>query len=158
MLTIFTLPKAFQGHSRVIQTNAIQSWIQLQPPCDIILLGDDAGTAETAAELGVRHEPFIERSEYGTPLISSIYSTGQRLARYDLVCHVNADIILMSDFLEAIQRIKEERFLIVGQRWDLDITEPMDFGGRVESSSSNSLKPNTFRMSSTKSITALTSS
>jgi len=127
MITIFALPKAFKGHTAVIQNNAIQSWMRLKPQCEIILLGDDEGTGETAAKFGMRHVPDIERSEYGTPLISSIFSTGQKLASSDTVCYVNSDIILMSDFLPAIRQIKKPSFLAIGQRWDLDIREDLDF-------------------------------
>lgn len=127
MLTIFTMPKAFRGHAGIIQKNAIRSWLQLRPACDIILLGDDEGTAEAAAELSVRHAPDIERNKYGTPLISSIYTTGQKLAKYDTVCHINADIILMSDFLPAISQVHNPSFLAIGRRWDMDITEPINF-------------------------------
>ena len=85
MLTIFTIPKAFQGHAGVIQTNAIQSWLKLRPECEIILLGDDEGTAEVAAKFGVRHIPKVERNEYGTPLVSSIFSLAQDIAKYQLM-------------------------------------------------------------------------
>ncbi len=127
MLTIFSIPKPFQGHNGIIQNNAIRSWKLLCPPCEIILLGDDEGTAEVAAELGLRHIPNIERNELGTPLVSSIFSTGQKLARYDIVGYVNADIILLSDFLPAIEQVPKRPFLLAGQRWDLDVTEPIDF-------------------------------
>jgi len=127
MLTIFSLPKAFKEHTAVIQVNAIQSWTKLKPQCEIILLGDDEGTSEIASRFGIRHFPNIERSEYGTPLVNSIFSTGQKLASNDTVCYVNADIILMSDFLPAIRQIKKPAFLAIGQRWDIDIREELDF-------------------------------
>jgi hypothetical protein len=46
MLTIFAIPKPFRGHIGVIQRNAICSWLELRQACEIILLGDDEGTAE----------------------------------------------------------------------------------------------------------------
>ncbi len=50
-------PKAFQGHIGVIQRNAIASWARLQlprqPRPEIILFGNDTGTAKVACELGV---------------------------------------------------------------------------------------------------------
>ena len=59
MLTIFATPKPFRGHIAVIQRNAIRSWTLLRPACEIILMGNDEGTAEIAAEFGVRHVPEI---------------------------------------------------------------------------------------------------
>ena len=56
MLTLFTMPRLFRDHIAVIQRNAIRSWTLLRPRCEIILCGDDAGVASTAAELSVRGE------------------------------------------------------------------------------------------------------
>ena len=129
MLTIFSLPKPFKGHIKIIQDNAIQSWLRLEPRCEIILLGDDKGTRETAGRFHVRHSPDIVRNEYGTPLVSSVFNTGQSLASNDIVCYINADIILPSDFLPAVNKVmkKKNRFLIIGRRWDIDITKSVDF-------------------------------
>jgi hypothetical protein len=51
MLTLFTTAKPFEGHSGVIQRNALKSWKLLHPDIEIILFGDDAGGAELAREL-----------------------------------------------------------------------------------------------------------
>lgn len=127
MLTIFALPRAFRGHTGVIQTNAIQSWTLLQPACEIMLFGDDEGTAEVAAKFGIRHVPDVERNEYGTPLVGHLFSTAQNLANHKLICYVNADIILMSDFVKAIRQIQGRPSLIIGRRWDLNLEEHLDF-------------------------------
>lgn len=127
MLTIFALPKAFQGHNGVIQTNAIHSWTRLRPSCEIILFGNEDGTAEIAANLGIRHIPEVACNEYGTPLVNSLFSAAQNLASHDCIGYVNADIILMSDFVKAIRQIEEKPSLIIGRRWDLDLEESLDF-------------------------------
>ena len=127
MLTIFTIPKPFRGTIKVIQTNAIRSWVLLRPACEVILLGDEEGTAEIASELGIRHIPDMECNEYGTPLVSSIFGIAQDITSHQLMCYVNADIILMSDFLLAVQRVYKYPFLMVGQRWDLELNESVNF-------------------------------
>lgn len=127
MLTLFTMPKPFRGQIAVIQRNAIESWLQLRPACEIILLGDDEGTAEAAREFGLCHLPEVADNEYGTPLLDSIFERAQAAASHRLLCYVNADIILMSDFLPAISRIRWSRFLMLGQRRDLDVTRLLDF-------------------------------
>jgi len=75
MLTIFSVPKPFHGRIGVIQTNAIRSWVLLRPACEVILFGNEEGTAEIASRFGIRHIPDVERNEYGTPLVSSVFST-----------------------------------------------------------------------------------
>lgn len=126
-VTLFTIPKPFRGHIGIIQRNAIQSWLRLRPACEIILFGDDEGTAEVAAEFGVRHIPDVARNEYGTPLLNSIFEIAQRHASHQLMVYINADIILLNNFLKAISHVQLDRFLMIGQRWDLDITELLDF-------------------------------
>jgi len=128
VLTIFTVPKPFLGHIGIIQRNAVQSWSRLRPACEIILCGDEPGTEEVAVELKAKYVPSIARNEYGTPLINSVFEQVERMASYQLMCYVNADIILLSDLLDAVRRIRFRRFLMVGQRWDIDLKEPWDFG------------------------------
>jgi hypothetical protein len=129
MLTIFAMPKAFTGHSAVIQRNAIRSWTLLQPRPEILLLGDDEGTKEASEEFGTTYIPDIARSEYGTPLLDSIFQVAQDAASNPLVCYVNSDIILMSDFMAGVKSVadREDIFVLSGQRWNLGVTEPIDF-------------------------------
>jgi hypothetical protein len=129
MLTLFAIPKAFRGHIGVIQRNAIKSWTLSQPQCEIILFGDDEGTAEVASEFGVRHVSQVARNEFGTPLLNDIFETAQRLASHKMLCYVNADIILTSEFLWAVKRLCSwrENFLMVGRRWDVCIDKLWDF-------------------------------
>ena len=63
MLTLFAIPKAFRGEFNQIQRNAITSCTLLEPKPEIILLGDDEGTAEVAKEFGVRHVLGVELIE-----------------------------------------------------------------------------------------------
>lgn len=127
MFTLFSIPKAFIGHSAIIQRNALQSWLKLEPRCEIILYGDDAGVADAAAEFHVQHIPDVERNAYGTPLLSSAFRLVQQRASHPLVCYVNADIILLKDLRQAISLVSFQQFLMVGQRWNVDISAPMDF-------------------------------
>lgn len=131
MLTISTCPKPFHGHIDIIQRNAIKSWTLLQPRPEIILIGDEEGTAEVCKEFGLRHIPEVERNEYGTPLLSALFQVSQSTASNPYVCYVNADIILLNCFMEAAQRAAESMgenyFLAVGRRWDLEVSKPLDF-------------------------------
>jgi hypothetical protein len=129
VLTFFTTAKPFLGHIGVIQRNALRSWTLLHPGVEVILFGEDAGAAEVAQELGLRHEPQVERNEFGTIRIDAMFSRAQELARHDVVCYSNCDIIFLPDFCAAIQRIKlaQSKFLATGRRWNLDIGGPIDF-------------------------------
>jgi hypothetical protein len=132
MLTLFAIPKGFQGQFRNIQLNAIGSWTRLEPRPEIILLGDDPGTAEAAADLGARHVPMIERNDHGTPLASAIFATGQQYASNSIVCYVNSDIILMQDFMSMVAKVdslfRGQEFLAVGRKTNIELTSLLDFG------------------------------
>jgi hypothetical protein len=85
MLTLFTTAKAFTGHSEVIQRNALKSWTLLHPGIEIILFGDEEGAAEICRELGLRHEPHVDRNEFGTKRIDYIFRRAQEIARHDVL-------------------------------------------------------------------------
>jgi hypothetical protein len=131
MLTIFSCPKPFTNpHINIIQRNAIKSWTLLKPKPEIILLGNDEGVSEICREFNLIHIPEIERNEYGTPLLNSIFSEAEKAASHQLMCYINADIILMSDFMKAIEVVINQMkppFLLIGRRWDLEITELLSF-------------------------------
>ena len=128
MLTIFSIPKPFIGHVGVIQMNALRSWTFLDPKCEIVIFGDEPGIAEAAAEIGALHVAEIERNEYGTPRLDWAFNRAQDLAQHRLTCYLNSDVIALNDLLETAGGIECPQFLMVGERTDLDITEPLDFG------------------------------
>ena len=63
MITLFALPRAFQGHFEVIQRNAITSWARMSPKPEIILFGNEDGTADIARQLstGIRDDELRDR-------------------------------------------------------------------------------------------------
>lgn len=95
----------------------------------MILLGDEPGLAEFAAELGVKHIPDVARTQGGTPLVSSMFDLARRNSTSPLLACVNADILLMPDLVEGAKKIASQvsKFLVIGQRWDLDVRETLEF-------------------------------
>jgi hypothetical protein len=134
VITFFACPKAFRGHTGVIQRNAIRSWTLLRPKPEIVLLGDEEGVADICEEFGLIHIPEIDRNEYGTPLVNSVFQVGQARASHSVVCYVNSDIMLMSGFVRAVDAVanRMDKFLILGQRTDVDIKEAWDLSGDWE--------------------------
>jgi len=149
MLTLFAIPKHFRGHFAVIQRNAILSWTRLTPRPEILLFGNEEGTAEIAAELGLRHFPEVKRNEFGTPLLDDLFRQAEQHASTPLLGYVNGDIILTNDFCDALVRVraKYERFMMVGRRWDLDWDQPLDVSqaGWAESMRERALAANVQR-------------
>ena len=135
-LTIITSIKPFvDPHIIMLQRNAFQSWKALGPDVDIVVVGEEKGLGEVCTEMNLRRAPNIRRSAGGTPLVSSIYELGRGASDSPLLAYVNADILLLPDFLEGAHKAAEkyEKFLIVGQRWDLEVNDLLDFSdGYVE--------------------------
>ncbi len=134
-LTIFTASKPFTNpHINIIQRNAIQSWMQMKD-VEVVLIGDEAGIPETAREFGVRNIPEVRRDEKGVPQVDAVMQIGHECSESRMLCYANADMILTSDLINAAWRVSEQArdFLVVGQRWDLDQTGPLDFRGDWES-------------------------
>lgn len=129
LLTLFSAPKPFTDpHIAMIQFNAIKSWTLL-PDVEVILLGEETGLAEVARKFGVKHIPNVACNESGTPLISSMFQLARENSQSELLCIINADMVLMPDFVEAAkQTVKlKDKFVLLSQRWDYDITTAMDF-------------------------------
>lgn len=134
-LTIFTAPKPFTDpHISIIQRNAICSWQNIGDVVDVLLIGDEEGMAEVALDLGVRHLPNVECNEMGTPLVSSIFELACANTPAPVLAYINADILVMSDFVEVARSIASQvkDFLVIGQRWDLDVRSELDFGAGWE--------------------------
>jgi len=130
-LTIFSAPKPFSDpHIATIQRNAIQSWLHLDPDVELFLVGDEPGMAEVVDEFHVNQLPDVKRNEAGTPLVNSIFDLAREASASPFLAYVNADILLLPDFVRATQQVASqvERFLIIGQRWDLDVRQALDFG------------------------------
>ena len=129
MLTFFTTAKPFRGHDGVIQRNALKSWKLLNPEVEVILFGDDEGAAEVCSELGLVHHPHVERHESGRNRLDYMFQRASQIARHEYLCFSNCDIVLMQDFWRGFQKARawREQFLLVAQRWDTDIAEPIQF-------------------------------
>jgi hypothetical protein len=127
VVTIFTIPKPFQGHIGIIQENAIESWRRICPTCEILLFGDEEGIERVAHKFNALHIPDIRKNEFGTPLLDDVFLKAKNLTRHRLLCYANADIILFKDFVQVVNRVHFKNFLMTGRRWNLGIKERLDF-------------------------------
>ena len=131
LITIFAIPKPFDTNTDLIQRNAINSWSRLGPDVEVLLIGDETGIAQTAAELEVRHLGGIEFNQHGTPLVSSAFQIAHRETSSPFLVYCNCDVILMPDFVDAIKSLGAQEscpeFVAFGQRTDLKLEQEIDF-------------------------------
>ncbi len=104
LITLFSAPKPFTNpHIATIQRNAIKSWTLL-PNVEVILFGDEKGLVEAAHELDVKHIADVKCNKSGTPLISSMFQLVRENSTSELLCIINADMILLPGFVEAAEQ------------------------------------------------------
>ncbi|MBU0722481.1 glycosyl transferase family 2, partial [Patescibacteria group bacterium] len=133
MFTIFSIPKPFTDpHINIIQTNAINSWLNVSDTIEIILCGNDFGVKEICQKNNIQHISNVECTNSSTPLLSSVFNLVREKAKYDIIIYINADIIITSDFLKIFNLLPKQDFLIVGRRYDLNITKLLDFSKNWE--------------------------
>jgi hypothetical protein len=122
MLTLFSVPKPFTGRIGEIQEAALASWAALDRDVQVVILGDEAGVGEAASAACVEHGPALARTEHGTPRLDSAFAEADRLARHELRCFVNTDVLLFDDLLGAASTVAQaaSRFLVVGRTLDID--------------------------------------
>jgi len=134
LVTFFTAPKPFtDSHINIIQRNAIQSWKNLGEQGDIFLIGNDEGIAQAAKDLNVQHFPKVQCNDQGTPLISSMLQIARENSRSPYLCIINTDILVLPEILDMLKVVagKMDQFLLVGQRWDVSITELLPQDGSL---------------------------
>lgn len=129
-IAIVAAPKAFRGHTGLIQRNAVASWRQLGPDVEILLGGVEEGLAYVARSHGAKLLGPIAPGIDGPPRVDDLFGLARAATRADLVAYVNADIILMPDWLAAVRRAAAAvagEVLVIGRRIDLDVEARIDF-------------------------------
>src|SRR5690242_10812691 len=109
MLTVFATPKPFRGHIAVIQRNAIRSWTLLRPACEIILLGDEEGIADTAAEFGLPPFPFVFPNNLCPPLVNELVKPSPATRQWKFLLLCDRQYFFKSHLIPAVQRIVEQK-------------------------------------------------
>ncbi len=130
LLTIFTTPKPFVNpHIKVIQSNALLSWVNLGTEVEVLLIGDEEGVDKAAANYGIHYLPEVKRNHLGTPLISSMFDLARKNSISPYLAIINTDILLLPNFINTLKVVAAqfEKFVIAGQRWDLEIKEKLVF-------------------------------
>ncbi len=130
LLTIFTAPKPFiNPHISMIQRNAILSWHCLGEDVNVLMVGDEPGMAEFAKDTGTQQLAEVDINFFGTPLVSSVFDTARQATTSPLLAYVNADVLLTPKFVDVARQIYSQlkKFVIVGQRYNLDVKTPLDF-------------------------------
>jgi len=133
MLSIFTTTRDFIGEFDNIQKNAINSWRSLSDEIEIMIMGRADGAEKMAKKTNAIYLPDVPLSESGMPTLPGMFSRAQLSSKYNMLCFINADIILPYNFLDVITNLKKikKNFLAVGHRWNYDVNNLIDFSDEL---------------------------
>jgi len=131
MITFIACPREFVSPYAVVQRNAILSWKRLSSCKNIVLCGNDGGIKEFCEEHDLIHEPDIKISDSSVPILPSALHHGYKHAD-KMVCYINSDILLTSDFDKTVKSLmekfsEEEKMMVVGRRKDIDFDSEIIF-------------------------------
>jgi len=102
--------RPFAGDIETVQMQAINNWLRITPRCEIILVVDEESTtAKKVGGLGVKIID-VKRSISGVPLLDSMFEEVVKIAKYDVICYITADILLSKDFSDEILKFHNNAF------------------------------------------------
>jgi hypothetical protein len=131
MITFFSTTKNFDDKNQINQLNAIRSWtIGNKYGCEVILFQKSNGIESVTSLPNVHIYEEVRTNENGIPFISDMFDRASTLAKNEIVCFLNADIIVSGEFIEKLLEIHKKihkEYLIVGQRLDSSFDFLIDF-------------------------------
>lgn len=99
MVTIFSPMRPFVNDIGIVQKQAISSWLNIFPTCEIIVIEDEENTCEQhLSNFNVKILKNVCRSNSGVPFLNSMFEEIMKVAKYDLICYITADILLDINF------------------------------------------------------------
>jgi len=132
MISLVSTFRPFKHEFSHIQLNALRSWLQFCPPCEIIIVGQEEGIQELVEKhkkYDIKYIPTVMRNKFGTPLLNDIIYQAEKIAKNKIIGLVNSDIIILKGLLEttALVAKKYNKFLIVSKRWELQVKDYINF-------------------------------
>lgn len=126
-IEIFTSPHPYIKDSRrTTQTiHAIESWLKLKPKPRITLLGRRTDIYEykthfLSSPINMNHK--VDTTFLGVPLFNSIFNIANSSTDADIAVVINADIILLQDFMNTLNKISVSYsdYLVSAAKIDVD--------------------------------------
>lgn len=110
-----------------VQRDAIESWLAINPAPEIIIVGNDFGTAEICKEYNLTHVPNVKTSASGTPYCNHFIWEAEKAASCATMLLCSGDIIIKQDTVDAAlallyqNQIKE--YCVCARKLHVDITD-----------------------------------
>jgi hypothetical protein len=120
-IILMTTTKPYDEYNKNIQLNAISSWISLDMNKVILINSNDSSNEKYFNSQDVKIVPIKRQSSTGVPYVRDIFESGYNYYdEGDMLCYINAYIILLNDFcltLKSIPIHSFKNYLIGGRSW-----------------------------------------
>lgn len=126
MITIFSTPRPFYDEFRSIQINSINSFLS-NIGAEVILFDDEDLTTSKlySNNKNVKVVSDIEYNINNTPKLKSIFEYIKLKARFDIVVHINTDILIGGQFSDNIVKIFDNlgsnNVFVSGRRYNINL-------------------------------------
>jgi len=123
-------PKKFHAPWADLQVRAIESWKNVAMESEVCIVAPRSDVETLPEGLADYAVVAKENSLSPLPLFGDIMEEAYRCSDADLFCYLNSDIIVPSNFGQLEVEGLEERFLVIGARWDM--AEDAEYPERLE--------------------------
>jgi len=123
-ITFILCPRPFINNYYDLQYNCIIALKQFKCTKKIVLCCNDEGIEEFCKKYDLIYEPDVDKNEWGTPLVRSIFELGYKNTdENDYTCYLNSDIMFLDNFDKTMLEFRKlysnlDKFLITGCRSD----------------------------------------
>jgi len=122
MITFFTTAKAFIDKTKDSQLNALRSWLMLHKDIEVFVFEEPDGIDLAKIDSRITIVSEVQK-DFEIPRVDFMFDYASTNAKNKLVCFINCDIILTSEFINIAHKhlyALKDNFLAVGQRWDFE--------------------------------------
>ena len=115
-ILLFTTIGKLSEESQAHVNASFQSWKDYG--LDILVFGETFHK-DLCNKFDAKLDTSVEKSEFGIPLVRSLFVKALKYEGYDLFCYINSDIIFNKDPRPLLELIDYKSFMAVGQRLDV---------------------------------------
>ena len=115
-ILLFTTIGKLSDESQAHVNASFKSWKDYG--LDILVFGETFHK-DLCNEFDAILDTSVEKSEFGIPLVRSLFVKASQYDGYDIICYINSDIIFDKDPRPILDQIHYKEFMAVGQRLDV---------------------------------------
>lgn len=126
-LTIVATPGPFVGSKRLDQENALVAWMDAGIS-QVIYLDNSLNVERVVADYSpvVTHIPDLDKDQYGTPYLRSLFSSAISRSENDYMVYVNSDVFLLGRLGKVINCLETEKHRTLAGRPVLVVARRLD--------------------------------